>query len=61
MREVEMSKGSAISAFEVLQIVFVVLKLIGVIDWSWWFVLMPTLLPLALVVGALVFVYFVVR
>lgn len=26
---------------EVLQIVFIVLKLCGVIDWSWWLVLIP--------------------
>lgn len=26
---------------EVLQIVFIVLKLCGVIDWSWWLVLVP--------------------
>lgn len=27
---------------DVLQIVFIVLKLCGVIDWSWWWVLSPT-------------------
>lgn len=29
---------------EVLTIVFVVLKLIGVIEWSWFFVLLPTII-----------------
>ena len=28
---------------EALTLVFVVCKLIGLIDWSWWFVLLPTL------------------
>lgn len=29
---------------EVLTIVFVVLKLLGVISWSWWIVLLPEIL-----------------
>lgn len=29
---------------EVLTIVFVVCKLIGVIDWSWWLVLLPEII-----------------
>lgn len=29
---------------DVLTIVFVILKLVGVINWSWWMVLLPTLL-----------------
>lgn len=32
---------------EVLTIVFVVLKLIGVIGWSWWLVLLPELIAIA--------------
>ena len=31
-----------------LQTAFIVLKLTGVIDWSWWWVLSPTLIPLGL-------------
>lgn len=33
-----------------LTIVFIVLKLVGTIDWSWWWVLAPTWIPLALFV-----------
>lgn len=29
---------------EILTIVFIVLKLVGVIDWSWWLVFLPCLL-----------------
>ena len=29
---------------EVLTIIFVVLKLVGTIDWSWWFVLLPEII-----------------
>jgi hypothetical protein len=35
---------------EALLLVFVVLKLIGVINWSWWWVLAPLWIPLSLVV-----------
>ena len=37
----------------VLTIVFIVLKLTGVIDWKWVWCLAPTLIPLALVVVCL--------
>lgn len=33
------SKGMGIIG--VLQIIFIVLKLVGVINWSWWLVLIP--------------------
>jgi len=35
-----------------IQIVLIILKLTNVIDWSWWLVLLPALLPVALVVLA---------
>lgn len=34
-----------------LTLVFITLKLIGVIDWAWWQVLLPLWGPLALVIG----------
>lgn len=43
----------------VLTIVFVVLKLVGVIDWSWWWVLSPlwisALLILLVIVGVVIY------
>lgn len=36
---------SGVSASSLLGIVFIVLKLIGVINWSWWFVLAPFYVP----------------
>ena len=42
-----------------LTIVFIVLKLTGYIDWSWWWVLAPIWLPIVLVLGLLVIVLFV--
>ena len=50
-----MSKSSAVSATELLQIVFVVLKLCGVIDWEWHIILLPMLIHLLIMVGTLVF------
>ncbi|MDA1509626.1 hypothetical protein PDJ86_22475 [Bacillus cereus group sp. TH36-2LC] len=35
---------------EILTVVFIVLKLTGVIDWSWWLVLLPELLAIGLYV-----------
>lgn len=34
---------------ELLQVVFIVLKLMHVIDWSWWWVLAPTWIPVVLI------------
>ena len=34
----------------ILQVVFIVLKLIHVIDWSWWWVFAPTWISLAFAV-----------
>lgn len=36
-----------------LTLLFIGLKLGGVIDWSWWWVLAPLWLPLALILGVL--------
>ena len=33
-----------------LQIAFIVLKLVGVIEWKWVFVLLPTIIPVGIVV-----------
>ena len=35
------SKSSGLGISAVLQVVFLVLKLTGLIDWSWWLVLVP--------------------
>lgn len=35
------SAGGGLSLAGVLTVVFVVLKLVGVINWSWWWVLAP--------------------
>lgn len=50
------NKSNGISLTTVLTLIFVVLKLVGVINWSWWWVLSPTLIVagLLLIVWAIV-------
>lgn len=40
--------------FSILAIIFVVAKLLHVIDWSWWLVLLPIAIPVAFVLLVLV-------
>ncbi len=42
----------------VLQVIFIVLKLCGLIDWSWWWVMSPTWISIGiLIVGFVVIVF----
>lgn len=43
---------------EVLTIIFVVLKLINVIEWSWWLVLLPEIIAFSLY-GIMIVIYLV--
>ena len=56
------SASSGISFMAVLGLVFVVLKLTDVIDWSWWWVLLPfwfgTAVALAIILIAFVCIGF---
>jgi hypothetical protein len=51
--------SSGIGLSTVLTLIFVVLKLVGVIDWSWWWVVSPTListgLAILLIVGYVIY------
>jgi len=55
------SSGSGAIFFELLAVAFITLKLIGIIEWSWWWVLAPlwapALLAIAIFAGLLVFAY----
>ncbi len=49
------SSGSGgIGFLGVLTIVFVVLKLVGTIDWSWWWVLCPLWIPVGFLMAVAV-------
>jgi hypothetical protein len=47
---------TGLSFLQVLTIVFVALKLTNVINWSWWFVLMPLWLPITIFLSIMFFV-----
>lgn len=44
------TKYVGLGVCDILGIVFIILKLVGVITWSWWWVLAPFWIPLAIVI-----------
>lgn len=46
------SSSKGLGLCDVLAVVFIVPKLIGVIDWNWWWVLSPVWIPVIIVVIA---------
>ena len=48
--------NTGVSGLSVLGMIFVVLKLVGVIDWSWWWVTIPFWGGIALIVFILLIV-----
>jgi len=54
MSEISSSSSSGIGFTGLLTILFIALKLTGVITWSWWWVLAPIWLGFALVVIILI-------
>jgi hypothetical protein len=52
MSEESNAAGGGIGFCGLLAIAFIVLKLCGVIDWSWWWVLAPLWIPPGLVISA---------
>lgn len=50
----ETTSSGGIGFFGVLAIVFITLKLIGTITWSWWWVLAPIWMPITLVLTVLI-------
>lgn len=49
-------KSAGIGFVGLLQLLFIALKLIGIIDWPWVFVLLPIIISAGLVIVVLVFV-----
>ena len=46
--------SGGVSSFTVVLIVFIILKLVGVIDWSWWWVMSP--LWISLILGVVILI-----
>lgn len=55
------NKGSSIGFMSLLQIVFIVLKLCGVINWTWFWVLSPIWLEIIIIVIAVVIIHWIRR
>ena len=55
------TKSGGIGFCGLLTIAFIILKLCGVIAWSWVWVLAPTWIPLALLVLILIITFFIAR
>lgn len=53
-KKVQVQSSGGIGFLGLLTIVFIVLKLIDVINWSWIWVLAPVWIPLALTLGILI-------
>ena len=51
------TQSGGIGFLGLLTIVFIVLKLIGKIDWSWFWVLSPVLIPAIIVIGILLIAF----
>ena len=49
--------GGAISISWILFVVFLILKLTNVIDWSWWWVTSPLWISFLIVIIVLIFMY----
>lgn len=46
--------GSSVGTLDLLGLIFVVLKLLGKITWSWWLVTLPFWGPIALILVAII-------
>ena len=46
-----------VGSIDLLQLLFIALKLMNYIDWSWWQVLIPTWISIIIVILVIVFKY----
>lgn len=58
---VSSSSSSGVGFFGLLTVLLVGLKLTGHIDWSWWFVLLPVMIPFIILIGVILFLIAVNR
>lgn len=59
MSSSDSTKSSGLGLSSILTIIFVLCKLFGVIDWSWWWVFSPVWIPLTVIlIGVLI--YFII-
>ena len=64
METSERNEGTAVirRILELLLVAFIVLKLTGVITWSWWWVLSPLWIPLAIaLIVTIIFLILIIK
>ena len=49
-------ENSGVSFLHVLTFIFIILKVAGVVTWSWWVVLLPSLFYFSAMLGVMLFV-----
>jgi uncharacterized protein (DUF983 family) len=54
MQNQKQTASGGTSIFTILFVVFLVLKLTGTIDWSWWLVTAPLWAPVLFIIGVLI-------
>lgn len=59
-KSTNISTNGGIGFLGALTILFIALKLTHIIDWSWWWVLAPLWIPVAVVLGIIVIVAIVI-
>lgn len=57
----EKTTSGGIGFGSALLLTFIILKLVGVIDWSWWWVLSPIWIPVVLLMAVLILLFVVYR
>lgn len=57
----EKTTSGGIGFGSALLLTFIILKLVGVIDWSWWWVLSPIWIPVVLLMAASILLFVVYR
>ena len=57
----EKTTSGGIGFGSALLLTFIILKLVGVIDWSWWWVLSPIWIPVVLLMTASILLFVVYR
>ena len=57
----EKTTSGGIGFGSLLLLTFIILKLVGVINWSWWWVLSPIWIPVVLLMAASILLFVVYR
>lgn len=57
----EKTTSGGIGLGSALLLTFIILKLVGVINWSWWWVLSPIWIPVVLLMAASILLFVVYR